>query len=93
MGHVTDNTRSRYGRRHPYFLIGAPLRTALGFVPDAEPGPDTVRGLRLLYGGTPLGLTAIAALTFSRDPLTRAAYADVQRQLAGRRARVRDEDA
>jgi len=69
------------------------LLTAIGFVPDAELGPDTVRGLRLLYGGTPLCVTVIAALIFSRYPLTRAAYADVQHQLAARRARVRDEEA
>jgi len=25
MGHITDNTRSRYGRRHPYILMGGVL--------------------------------------------------------------------
>jgi Na+/melibiose symporter-like transporter len=31
MGHVTDNTRSRYGRRHPYMLLGG-LATVLCFL-------------------------------------------------------------
>jgi len=25
MGIITDNTRTRFGRRRPYFLIGAPI--------------------------------------------------------------------
>ncbi|UTA48345.1 MFS transporter [Simiduia sp. 21SJ11W-1] len=42
MGHVTDNTKSRYGRRHPYLLIGGIL-VALSlyfvwFVPDSVLG-------------------------------------------------------
>ncbi len=32
MGHVTDNTRWRYGRRRPFFLIGAPLLACLTFL-------------------------------------------------------------
>lgn len=31
MGHVTDNTRSRFGRRHPYMLLGG-LATVLCFL-------------------------------------------------------------
>jgi GPH family glycoside/pentoside/hexuronide:cation symporter len=61
------------------------LLTAIGFVPDVEQSPDTVRGLRLLYGATPLCVTGIAALLFSRYPLTRAAYDDVRRALDARR--------
>jgi GPH family glycoside/pentoside/hexuronide:cation symporter len=43
MGHLTDNTRSRFGRRHPYILIGGVL-TALSFfflwfVPEAFTQP------------------------------------------------------
>lgn len=39
MGHLTDNTRTRHGRRRPYFLIGAPLLglfTFLLFSPPAD---------------------------------------------------------
>ncbi len=25
MGHITDNTRSRFGRRHPYMLVGGDI--------------------------------------------------------------------
>lgn len=43
MGHITDNTRSRYGRRHPYILIGGILVAIsfffLWFVPDGFHGP------------------------------------------------------
>jgi GPH family glycoside/pentoside/hexuronide:cation symporter len=41
MGHVTDNTRLRMGRRRPFFLIGAPLLalfTVLLFRPPAREG-------------------------------------------------------
>ncbi|MBK8858324.1 MAG: MFS transporter, partial [Opitutaceae bacterium] len=38
MGHITDNTRSRFGRRHPYILLGGVLVTVifvfLWVVPD-----------------------------------------------------------
>ncbi len=37
MGHVTDNTRSRHGRRRPYFLIGAPLLSAFTFLLFSPP--------------------------------------------------------
>jgi len=62
------------------FAMGFVL-AAIGFVPDADPGPETVLGLRLLYGLTPLCVTVIAALIFARYPLTREAYADVRRRL------------
>ncbi len=41
MGHVTDNTRMRWGRRRPYFLVGAPvlaLGTFLLFSPPDRTG-------------------------------------------------------
>jgi len=31
MGHITDNTRSRYGRRHPYMLVGGILTSVCYF--------------------------------------------------------------
>ncbi len=31
MGHITDNTRSRWGKRHPYMLVGG-LLTILFYV-------------------------------------------------------------
>ena len=57
------------------------LLDQIGFVPDAEPTAETVRGLRWLYGGTPFLVSALAVLVFSRYPLTREAYAEVRRQL------------
>jgi len=38
-----------------------------------------------LYGGTPMLVALAAALLFSRHPLSREVYADVQAQLAARR--------
>jgi glycoside/pentoside/hexuronide:cation symporter, GPH family len=39
MGHITDNTRSRFGRRHPHILMGgvsvAVVSVFLWYVPDA----------------------------------------------------------
>ena len=43
MGHITDNTRSRFGRRHPYILSGGLLLALsfffLWFVPDIFSAP------------------------------------------------------
>jgi GPH family glycoside/pentoside/hexuronide:cation symporter len=66
------------------------LLTAIGFVPDVEQTPHTVVGLRMLYGVTPLAVAALAALLFSRYPLTRSAYAEVQRRLEARRGAADD---
>jgi len=67
------------------FALGV-LLDAIGFVPEREQAERTVLGLRFLYGGVPLLVTLAAALLFSRYPLTRAAYADVQARRAARRA-------
>ena len=37
MGHLTDNTRSRFGRRRPYFLVGAPLLALFTFLLFSPP--------------------------------------------------------
>ncbi|MGH0034900.1 MAG: MFS transporter [Myxococcota bacterium] len=65
------------------FAMGFVL-DAIGFVPDLDQGPGTVLGLRLLYGGFPLVISSLAAVIFSRYPLTRAAYAEVRQKLAER---------
>jgi len=66
------------------------LLTGIGFVPELDQSPETVRGLRMLYGATPLLVTLLAAALFSRYPLTRGAYAEVRRTLEARRARERE---
>ena len=42
MGHITDNTRSRFGRRHPYMLVGGVITAVCYFfvwgVPEAFQG-------------------------------------------------------
>ncbi len=48
MGHITDNTRSRFGRRHPYMLLGG-LALAISFfflwfVPDFFKEPTYLFG-------------------------------------------------
>jgi len=65
------------------FAMGL-LLDAIGFVPEVEQTPDTLLGLRLLYGATPLAVCAFAALVFARYPLTRGAYADVRERLRRR---------
>lgn len=46
MGHVSDNTRSRFGRRHPYILLGGILLAfsfyLLWLVPGKFTGPVTI---------------------------------------------------
>jgi len=46
MGHITDNTRSRFGRRHPYILGGGIFLAIsfffLWFVPAFFQGPKTI---------------------------------------------------
>jgi len=66
------------------FAMGL-LLDAIGFVPEREQGPGTLAGLRFLYGGTPLLIALAAALLFSRYPLTRQVYGEVQERLAARR--------
>lgn len=63
------------------FLLGA-----IGFVPKAVQTDATVLGLRFLYAGTPIIICVIAALVFTRYPITREVYEDVMRQLAERHA-------
>lgn len=45
---------------------------------------DTVRGLRMLYGTTPLVVAALGALLIARYPLTRGVHAQVRAQLDAR---------
>lgn len=66
------------------FAMGL-LLDVIGFAPGREQGAGTLHGLRFLYGGTPLLIALAAALLFSRYPLTREVYADVQARLAARR--------
>jgi len=74
----------KIGQAVALFALGLIL-DAIGFVPEREQPAGTVLGLRFLYGGVPLLIALGAALLFTRYPLTRAAYADVQAQLAERR--------
>lgn len=66
------------------FAMGL-LLDAIGFVPEREQAERTLAGLRFLYGGTPLLIALAAAALFTRYPLTRTVYADVQARLAARR--------
>jgi Na+/melibiose symporter-like transporter len=68
------------------FAMGL-LLDAIGFAPHQEQSDRTLAGLRFLYGGVPLLVAFAAALLFSRYPLTREVYADVQARLAERRRR------
>lgn len=68
------------------FAMGL-LLDAIGFAPHQEQSDRTLAGLRFLYGGVPLLIALAAALLFSRYPLSREVYADVQARLAERRRR------
>jgi GPH family glycoside/pentoside/hexuronide:cation symporter len=48
MGHVTDNTRSKYGRRHPYMLLGGLISIACFYMIWVVPKP--ILGGPMLYG-------------------------------------------
>jgi Na+/melibiose symporter-like transporter len=74
----------KVGQAVALFALGLIL-AAIGFVPDREQSPDTLFGLRFLYGGVPFLVAFAAALLFSRYPLTREVHADLQARLAARR--------
>ncbi len=48
MGHVSDNTRSRFGRRHPYMLIGGVMTVVCSYAIWAV--PSVFRTPFLLFG-------------------------------------------
>lgn len=58
---------------------------AIGFVPNAEQGPDVVLGLRVVAGAVPAVLYALGALLFFRFDLGRAEHAAILAALAERR--------
>ncbi len=58
MGHISDNTRSRFGKRHPYMLIGGVLMIAsfffIWYVPDffktdLSIGSNTIGSMTMLF--------------------------------------------
>lgn len=69
MGHITDNTRSRFGRRHPYVLAGGLLLAVsfffLWYVPEAFAGPG-----RLFWYLLVLNLIVRTAVTIFIVPYT-----------------------
>ncbi len=69
------------------------LLDQIGFVPDLPQTDQTIFGLRMLYGGTPLLVVSVAILIFSRYPLTREVYADVQVELEAKRRERNGTDA
>src|SRR5690606_20459570 len=67
LGHLSDRTRTRYGRRRPWLLVGAPL-LALGLVGFFWV-PDTVDGVALV-----LWFAVFAVLCEAADSLLNANY-------------------
>lgn len=67
LGHLPDRTRTRYGRRRPWLLVGAPL-LALGLVGFFWV-PDTVDGVALV-----LWFAVFAVLCEAADSLLNANY-------------------
>lgn len=49
MGHITDNTRSRFGRRHPYMLLGGVLTVLCFYFIWAVPAPFQTPHLLFWY--------------------------------------------
>lgn len=63
MGHVSDRTRHRFGRRHPWMFAGGCLMAAAFYVLWAVPSPLHGRGLPLFAYLTLVNLLLRAALT------------------------------
>jgi GPH family glycoside/pentoside/hexuronide:cation symporter len=68
-------------------LVGLALQL-LGYVPNVEQTPATIRGIQLLYGPLPAFLLLLAFFAFRPFPLTRERHRDIQRALAARRETI-----
>lgn len=67
LAYFSDRTRTRYGRRRPWLLIGAPLLTA-GFIGFFS-APDTLEGMQLV-----IWFTVFAILTEAADSMLNVNY-------------------
>ena len=65
-------------------IVGLSLQL-LGYVPNADQAPNTILGIRLLYGPIPGAFLLVALAVFWRFPLTRDRHREVQAVLARRR--------
>jgi GPH family glycoside/pentoside/hexuronide:cation symporter len=57
----------------------------LGYVPNQPQSPETIAGIRLLYGPVPAVLMVVAFVVFWRFPLTRERHAEIRAVLDARR--------
>jgi GPH family glycoside/pentoside/hexuronide:cation symporter len=70
MGHVTDNTSSRFGRRHPYILLGGTLMTVSYFFIWYVPDFFTSSNLVLFWYLVVMNLIVRTAFTIFAIPYT-----------------------
>ncbi len=66
-------------------IVGVGLQL-IEYVPNVAQTPDTIFGIRMLYGPIPAAFLLAGLVLFYRFPLTRERHAEVQAALAARRA-------
>lgn len=70
MGHISDNTRSKYGRRHPYMLVGGVMMVVTFFFFWTVPGPFLVNKVLLITYLTAINIMLRTAYTIYVVPFT-----------------------
>jgi len=69
MGHITDNTRSRFGRRHPYMLIGGVVSVFCCYAIWTVPSYFLTTGMVLPLDWLPGWLSAVIPSIIQTAPL------------------------
>ena len=82
MGNITDRTRSRFGAKRFYILIGSFI-SAITFILMWVPLPQAEMGLKYIF--VPILLCVITIFFTAKFPMNKEEFAVIRREIARRR--------